>query len=56
MAFAKFKALLRKTAVRTIDDLWPAIADSLDAFIPNLMLQLLRRGRIRPRRARIDSS
>ena len=29
-AFAKLKALLRKAAARTIDDLWRAIADSFD--------------------------
>jgi hypothetical protein len=34
MAFAKFKALLRKTAARTVLDLWEAIAASLDAFTP----------------------
>ena len=32
MAFAKLKALLRKTAARTIDELWQAIADALNAF------------------------
>ncbi len=31
-AFAKLKALLRKAAARTVDDLWRAIADSLDEF------------------------
>ena len=31
-AFAKLKALLRKTAARNIEDLWKAIADSLDQF------------------------
>jgi transposase len=31
-AFAKLKALLRKAAARTIDALWAAIADALDAF------------------------
>ena len=35
MAFAKLKALLRKAAARTIDDLWQAIADILDAFTPD---------------------
>lgn len=34
MAYAKLKALLRKTAARTIGDLWNAIADALDAFTP----------------------
>ena len=33
-AFAKLKALLRKTAARTVEDLWPAIADCLDQFTP----------------------
>lgn len=32
--FAKLKALLRKAAARTIDTLWAAIADALDAFTP----------------------
>ncbi len=32
MAFAKLKALLRKAAARTVDDLWDAIADAIDAF------------------------
>ena len=31
-AFAKLKALLRKAAARTVDDLWRTIADSLDEF------------------------
>lgn len=31
-AFAKLKALLRKAAARTIDDLWAAIATALKAF------------------------
>jgi transposase len=34
MAFAKLKALLRKAAKRTRDDLWQAVADLLDAFTP----------------------
>ena len=33
-AFAKLKALLRKAAARTRDELWDAIADALDAFPP----------------------
>jgi len=32
MAFAKLKALLRKAAARTIDDLWDTVATILDAF------------------------
>jgi len=35
MAFSKLKALLRKTAARTVDDLWDAVAQSFDAFTPN---------------------
>ena len=31
-AFAKLKAILRKAAARTIDDLWNAIRDALSAF------------------------
>jgi len=34
MAFSKLKALLRKAAARTVEDLWQAIADILDAFTP----------------------
>lgn len=34
-AFSKLKALLRKAAVRTVDDLWRAIGEALDAFTPN---------------------
>jgi len=33
-SFAKLKALLRKAAARTIDDLWAAIAEALKAFSP----------------------
>ena len=32
MAFAKIKALLRKAAVRTVDEIWQAIAEALEAF------------------------
>ena len=32
-AFAKLKALLRKIAARTIDELWAAIADVIERFI-----------------------
>lgn len=34
-AFAKLKALLRKAAARTIDDLWNAIRDALPEFTPD---------------------
>jgi transposase len=34
-AFAKLKALLRKAAARTVEDLWQAIAGSLDQFTPD---------------------
>lgn len=34
MAFSKLKALLRKTAARTKDDLRDAIASAIDAFTP----------------------
>ncbi len=33
-AFAKLKAILRKTAARTIDDLWNAVRDAVPAFSP----------------------
>lgn len=34
-AFAKLKALLRKDAARTIDDLWTEIASAINAFTPD---------------------
>ena len=34
MAFSKLKAILRKAAARSIDDLWQVIADALDSFSP----------------------
>ena len=34
MAFSKLKALLRKAAARTKDDLWDAIASAIQAFAP----------------------
>lgn len=34
-AFSKLKAHLRKAAARTVDDLWDAIAESLDLFTPD---------------------
>lgn len=34
-AFAKLKALLRKAAARTRDDLWAAIGEAINAFTPN---------------------
>ena len=33
-AFAKLKALLRKAAARTVDDLWAAIAETIELFPP----------------------
>ncbi len=33
-AFAKLKALLRKAAARTVDELWSALASAIDAFKP----------------------
>ncbi|TPQ50135.1 IS630 family transposase [Prosthecomicrobium hirschii] len=35
MAFSTLKALLRKAATRTVEALWRAIADALDAFNPS---------------------
>jgi transposase len=35
MAFSKLKALLRKAAARTKDDLWDATANAIDAFTPS---------------------
>lgn len=35
MAFSKLKALLRKAAARTINELWDTIADCLSAFTPD---------------------
>jgi transposase len=34
-AFAKLKALLRKAAARTLDDLWTTIAKAIDTFTPS---------------------
>ena len=34
MAFAKLKALLRKAAARTVDELWRVIGVAIDAFTP----------------------
>ena len=34
MAFSKLKALLRKAAARTRDDLWDATAKAIDTFTP----------------------
>ncbi len=36
MAFSKLKAFLKKTAARTIDDLWDAIAQGIDTFTPTV--------------------
>src|SRR5690606_15933154 len=33
-AFSKLKALLRKAAARTVDELWSVVADCLSAFTP----------------------
>ncbi len=34
MAFAKFKAFLKRAAARTVDNLWDAIAYAVDIFTP----------------------
>ncbi len=34
MAFSKLKARLRKAAARTVEGLWRAVAEALDAFSP----------------------
>ena len=34
MAFSKLKALLKKTAARTVDELWDTIAIAIDKFNP----------------------
>jgi hypothetical protein len=34
MTFSKLKAVLRKAAARTVDELWDVIAESLDEFTP----------------------
>jgi transposase len=41
-AFAKLKALLRKEAARTVDDLWRAIGRLLDRFTPQECRNYLR--------------
>jgi transposase len=35
MAFSKFKALLKRAAARTVEDLWTAIAKALPQLTPN---------------------
>jgi transposase len=35
MAFSKLKALLRKAAARTVDELWSAVAECIQAFKPD---------------------
>ena len=35
MAFSKLKAFLKKTAARTVDDLWHAIAQGIETFTPD---------------------
>ncbi len=34
IAFSKFKAFLKKTAARNMDNLWDAIAKGIDTFTP----------------------
>lgn len=34
MAFSKLKTILKKTAARTIDELWKAIGTAIDTFTP----------------------
>jgi len=34
MAFSKLKAFLKKTADRTVDDLWDAVAHGIQTFTP----------------------
>ena len=34
MAFSKFKAFLKTTTARSIDDLWNALAGAIDIFTP----------------------
>ena len=34
MAFSKLKAFLKKTAARSIDELWDAIAQGIETFTP----------------------
>lgn len=45
-AFAKLKALLRKAAARSIDQLWDAIARIIQILLTPRMRQLLRRSGI----------
>ncbi len=35
MAFSKFKAFLKRTAARTVDELWDAIVTAIDIFTPS---------------------
>ena len=34
MAFSKLKAFLKKTAARTVDDIWDATANGINTFTP----------------------
>lgn len=50
-AFAKFKAILRKAAARTVDDLWDAIAEAIRSFPPQECLNyILDAGYVLPNR------
>lgn len=50
-AFAKFKALLRKAAARTVDALWHSIAEAIRAFSPRECANYLAdAGYVRPNR------
>ena len=42
LAFSKFKALLRKAAARSVDDLWRVIAELLDEFSPQECMNFIR--------------
>lgn len=35
MAFSKLKAFLRKSAARSVDQLWDALAEAIETFTPN---------------------
>lgn len=35
LAFSKIKALLKRAAARTVEDLWLAIREAIDAITPN---------------------
>ena len=55
MAFSKLKALLRKAAARSVDELWTVIAECLDSFTPTECRNYFKADGYEPRVNRICS-